>query len=204
MTAKPKAKYISPEEYLAMEREALEKHEYYNGEIFLMSGAKRNHVYICSNILVSLAPCLKDQNCRIAASDLRVHIPTTGLYTYPDVTIVCGGDEFLSDGHFDTLLNPKVIIEVLSPSTESYDRGAKFDHYKTIDSLKEYVLVWQDKKRAARYTRRDDDSWVLTDLIGDDAAIELVSVGCSLSMNDIYDRIEFDEHPQTEGSREIN
>ena len=204
MTAKPKAKYISPEEYLAMERQALEKHEYYNGEIFLMSGSGYRHNKICSNISFSLMGSLKSRNCDVIHADLCVHIPATGLYTYPDIAIVCGQPEFFADGHIDTLLNPKVIIEVLSPSTESYDRGAKFDHYKTIDSLKEYVLVWQDKRRAARYTRRDDDSWVLTDLIGDDAAIELVSVGCSLSMNDIYDRIEFDEHPQTEGSREIN
>jgi Uma2 family endonuclease len=190
MTALPTKKYISPEEYLATERDALEKHEYLNGEIFAMAGAKIAHVQICGNLVVSLGNQLKDSNCQAFQSDLRTHIPTTGLYTYPDIIVVCGKAELVPDGYLDTLLNPTVIIEVLSPSTAEYDRGAKFDHYKTIDSLKEYVLVWQAKKRVARHTRRDDDSWVLTDFIGDDSEIELVSIGCVLSMADIYEKVE--------------
>jgi len=190
MTALPTKKYISPEEYLATERDALEKHEYLNGEIFAMAGAKMAHVRICGNLSASLVQQLRNRDCQPFQSDLRTHIPTTGLYTYPDITVVCGKPELVPDGYLDTLLNPTLIIEVLSPSTAEYDRGAKFDHYKTIDSLKEYVLVWQAKKRVARHTRRDDDSWVLTDFIGDDSEIELVSIGCVLSMADIYEKVE--------------
>jgi Uma2 family endonuclease len=133
---------------------------------------------------------MSGRDCQAFQSDFRTHVPATGLYTYPDITVVCGKVELVPDGFLDTLLNPSLIIEVLSPSTAEYDRGAKFDHYKTIDSLKEYVLVWQEKKRVARYTRLDDNSWVLTDFIGDDSQIELVSIGCVLSMADIYEKVE--------------
>jgi Uma2 family endonuclease len=190
MTALPTKKYISPEEYLAAEREALEKHEYLNGEVFAMAGAKMAHVAICGNLVRSLGNQLAKGDCQAFQSDLRTHIPKTGLYTYPDIIVVCGKVELVPDGHLDTLLNPTVIIEVLSPSTAEYDRGAKFDHYKTIDSLKEYVLVGQERKRVARHTRLDGDSWVLTDFIGDDSQIELVSIGCMLTMSEIYERVE--------------
>lgn len=192
MTALPTKKYLSPEEYLEFERAALDKHEYLNGEIFAMSGAKMADVRICGNIGTSLNNQLKDRLCQTFQSDLRVHIPATGLYTYPDVLAVCGEPVLVDDTYLDTLLNPVLIIEVLSPSTAEYDRGPKFDHYKTIESLKEYVLVWQDKKRVARYTKRDDSSWVLTDFIGDEALIELTSINCSLSTDDIYDRVEIE------------
>lgn len=190
MTALPTKKYISPEEYLAAEREALEKHEYLNGEVFAMAGAKMAHVAICANLSGNLLQKLKGGDCRPFQSDLRVHIPRTGLYTYPDIIVVCGKAELVPDGHLDTLLNPTLIIEVLSPSTADYDRGAKFDHYKTIETLKEYVLVWQNKRRVARNTRHDDDSWLLTDFIGEDSEVELSSIGCTLTMAEIYDRVE--------------
>lgn len=193
MTALPSKKYVSPEEYLEIERAALDKHEYLNGEIFAMSGAKLGHVRICGNIAASVHRQLKHLSCQAFQSDLRVHIPATGLYTYPDVIVVCGEPQLVPDGHLDTLLNPTVIVEVLSPSTADYDRGAKFDHYKTIESLKEYVLVWQEKKRVARFTRRDDGSWNLKDFIGEDVEIDLASVDCSLLMVDIYDKVEISE-----------
>lgn len=193
MTALPSKKYVSPEEYLEFERAALDKHEYLNGEIFAMSGAKLGHVRICRNISTSLTNQLKNRSCEAFQSDLRVHIPTTGLYTYPDVIVVCGEPQLVPDGYLDTLLNPAVIVEVLSPSTADYDRGAKFDHYKTVESLKEYVLVWQEKKRVARFTRRDDGSWNLKDFIGEDVEIDLASVDCSLSMEDIYDKVDLKE-----------
>lgn len=190
MTALPTKKYVTPEEYLIFERAADEKHEYLNGEIFAMSGAKMEHVRISGNINTSLSNHFKGRKCQSFQSDLRVYIPKTGLYTYPDVTVVCGQPEMVPDGYLDTLVNPDVIIEVLSPSTAEYDRGAKFDHYKTIPSLKDYVLVWQDKKRAARYTKKDEQNWLLTDFIGDDASIELSSIDCTLRMEDIYDKVE--------------
>lgn len=192
MTALPQRKYISAEEYLELERAALEKHEYFDGEIFDMAGTSEEHANISSNINASLHLQLKKRPCKSYQSDLRVHIPATGLYTYPDVLVVCGKPQLLEDAYLDTLLNPIVIVEVLSPSTADYDKGAKFDHYRTIESLKEYVLVWQDKKRVARYTKQDDGSWVLRDFIGEEAEIEFSSIDCNLSMDDIYDKVEFE------------
>ncbi len=191
MTTLPRKQYISPEEYLVMERVSPVKHEYFKGEIFQMAGTTERHAAVSSNINVSLGSQLKKRPCKTYQSDLRVHIPATGLYTYPDVVVVCGRPSLADKVYLDTLLNPVLIVEVLSPSTADYDRGAKFDHYRTIESLREYLLVWQDKKRVARYTKRDDGSWILNDFIGDDADIELNSIGCSLSMEDIYDKVDF-------------
>ncbi|MBA4185314.1 MAG: Uma2 family endonuclease, partial [Acidobacteria bacterium] len=128
MPAKPKRKYISPEEYLALERKAVEKHEYFDGEIYEMAGASEEHATISSNVNASLNFQLKKRPCKSYQSDLRVHIPATNLYTYPDVVVVCGKPQLLEDAHLDTLLNPTLIIEVLSPSTADYDKGAKFDY----------------------------------------------------------------------------
>jgi Uma2 family endonuclease len=192
MTALPKKKYISPEEYLANERESPDKHEYFDGEIFLMAGTSEEHANISSNINASLHFQLKKRPCKSYQSDLRVYIPATGLYTYPDVIVVCGKPQLLEDAYLDTLLNPNLIVEVLSPSTADYDKGTKFDHYRTIESLKEYVLVWQDKKRVARYTKQADGSWVLRDFIGEDAEIVLTSIDCKLLVEDIYDKVDFE------------
>ena len=192
MSALPKEKYISDEEYLIMERVSPVKHEYFNGEIFQMAGSSEEHANISSNINASLHLQFRKRPCKTYQSDLRVHIPKTGLYTYPDVVVVCGKPQLLDDAYLDTLLNPVLIVEVLSPSTADYDKGAKFEHYRTIDSLQEYVLVWQDKKRLARYTKQTDGSWVLRDFIGEEAEIVLSSIDCSLTMDDIYDKVEFE------------
>jgi len=185
--------FITQEEYLEFERAAFEKHEYFDGEMFDMSGASLEHAGITSNINATFALQLKGRPCKSFQSDLRIHIPETGLYTYPDVIVVCGKPQLLDDTYLDTLLNPDLIVEVLSPSTAEYDMNVKFEHYRKIDSLKEYVLVWQDKKRVARYTKRDDESWILNDFIGDDAHIDLTSIECSLSMDDIYDKVDLSE-----------
>lgn len=192
MSAKPERKYISPEGYLAMERESLEKHEYFDGEIFDMAGTSEGHAAICSNINASLNFQLKKRPYKSYQSDLRVYIPAMGLYTYPDVIVVCGKPQLLEDDYLDTLLNLDLIVEVLSPSTADYDKGTKFDHYRTIESLKEYVLVWQDKKRVACYTKQADGSWVLRDFIGEDAEIGLTSIDCKLLIEDIYDKVDFE------------
>jgi Uma2 family endonuclease len=192
MSALPQRKYISPEEYLEFERAAFEKHEYFDGEIFDMAGTSIEHAEISSNINISLGGQLKKRPCKSYQSDLRVHIPVTGLYTYPDVIVVCGKPELLEDAYLDTLLNPTLIVEVLSPSTADYDKGAKFEQYRTIESLREYVLVWQDKKRVARYTKQTDDTWLLRDFIGEEAEVVLSSIECSLTMDDIYDKVEFE------------
>ncbi|CAN5503924.1 Uma2 family endonuclease [soil metagenome] len=196
MSALPQKKYISPEEYLELERAAFEKHEYFDGEIFEMAGTSEEHANISSNINGSLHFQLKKRPCKSYQSDLRVHIPSTGLYTYPDVVVVCEKPQLLDDTYLDTLINPVLIVEVLSPSTADYDKGAKFEHYRTIESLQEYILVWQDKKRVAQYTKQTDGSWVLRDFIGESAEIVLSSIECKLTMDDIYDKVEFDESPE--------
>ena len=193
MTALPKKKYISPEEYLAMERDSLEKHEYFDGEIFQMAGSSNEHNIITSNIIISLGSQLKKRNCQVYSPDMRVHIPKTGLYTYPDISIVCGKTQLLPDANLDTLTNPILIVEVLSSSTEGYDKGAKFDNYRSLESLREYVLVSQDAKKVIRYTKQTDGSWILVDFIGDKTEIELFSIECRLTMDDIYDKVDFEE-----------
>ena len=193
MTALPKRQYISPDEYLTAERDSLEKHEYFDGEIFLMAGSSRKHSLIASNVNASLNVQLKKRDCEVHTSDMRVHIPKTGLFTYPDVLVVCGKPEFLPDKNPDTLTNPILIVEVLSTSTEGYDKGVKFDNYRSLESLREYVLVSQDAKKVMRYTKQSDESWVLMDFIGEKTQIELTSIECSLAMEDIYDKVDFEE-----------
>ncbi|HQU82293.1 MAG TPA: Uma2 family endonuclease [Pyrinomonadaceae bacterium] len=192
MTALLKKDYISPEEYLIAERESFEKHEYFDGEIFQMAGASERHNLINGNTFASLHFQLKKRLCKGYQSDMRLHIPATGLFTYPDIAVVCGKSEFLADGKLDTLLNPVLIIEILSTSTEGYDKGVKFDNYRSIESLREYVLISQDSKRVMRYTKQSDGSWNLMDFIGDATEIELSSIECSLNTSDIYDKVEFE------------
>lgn len=192
MSALPKKDYISPEEYLIAERDSFEKHEYFNGEIFQMAGASEKHIVINGNTFASLHFQLKKRPCKGYQSDMRLHIPATGLFTYPDIAVVCGKSEFLPDGKLDTLLNPILIIEILSTSTEGYDKGVKFDNYRSIESLEEYLLISQDSKRVMRYTKQSDGSWNLMDFIGDATEIELSSIECLLNTSDIYDKVEFD------------
>jgi Uma2 family endonuclease len=153
---------LTEAEYLAIERQATFKSEYYRGEIFAMSGARRNHNAIISNLIGSLNGYLKGKPCMIFPSDLRLHIPETGLYTYPDAMIVCGKEEFV-DEVFDTITNPTVIIEVLSESTEKYDRGDKFRFYRSIPSLKEYLLVNSEKVGIEKYAINDRGLWELSE-----------------------------------------
>src|SRR5262249_28209470 len=152
---------ISPEEYLAQERLADFKSEYLRGEVFAMAGASYPHTLIKDNLAQEAGTQLKSGPCRVLTSDMRVRVNATGLYTYPDVVIVCDEPEF-EDAVFDTLLNPRALVEVLSDSTEKYDRGAKFGHYRQIPSLQEYVLVAQDRPLVERYVRQADNSWLLT------------------------------------------
>src|SRR5689334_5798251 len=142
MVAVQKQKW-TVEEYLAMERASEEKHEFLDGEIYLMSGASRNHNRVTANTIITLGNQLYERPCSVYPSDIRVKISDFGQYTYPNVSVVCD-PEHIEDSDQDTLLNPVVIIEVLSPSTESYDRGKKFQHYRTLDSLQEYILIAQD------------------------------------------------------------
>ena len=179
----------TPEQYLALERQAETKSEYYDGVIHAMSGATREHNLISLNLGGEINRQLKSARCEAYSGDMRVLVDSTGLYTYPDIIIVCDEPRFL-DGEFDTLLNPTVLIEVLSPSTEAYDRGKKFRHYRRIASLREYVLVAQDRMSVERYARKGED-WVLTDKNSLDDVLRLDSVKCEVSLRDIYDKVQF-------------
>ena len=183
----------SPEEYLTLERKAAYKSEYFNGEIFAMGGASPRHVLIVTNIVSELRQQLKKSPCAVYATDLRVKVAPTGLYTYPDVVVVCGKALF-DDDQKDTLTNPTLIVEVLSESTKDYDRGGKFEHYRTVESFKEYVLVAQDKRHVEHFVRQPDHRWLLseTNLLED--TLELTSIGCHLALAEIYDIVEMADH----------
>ncbi|MBZ0289024.1 MAG: Uma2 family endonuclease [Anaerolineae bacterium] len=183
--------HMTPEEYLTFERASEEKHEYYAGEIFAMTGASENHNLIAGSTYAALYAQLRKRPCNVYPSDMRVKVHATGLYTYPDITIVCGTPE-LEDNNIDTLLNPTVIIEVLSPSTEAYDRGKKFRHYKTIKSLQDYILISQDSMRIEHFALRDNE-WVYADAEVPNAVITLPSIDCTLRLSDVYEKITFDK-----------
>ena len=184
--------FITPEESLERERTAEFRSEYYNGEVFAMSGGSRNHVLIAGNCQMALRLALKDKDCLAFQSDLRVHIPSVDLYTYPDVVVVCGEERYL-DNQKDTLVNPVLLIEVLSSSTESYDRGQKFEFYRSIASLQEYVLVAQDRTSVEVFRKNDEGHWVLYEADTDQGTIELASVGATLKLDDLYADVTFDE-----------
>lgn len=196
MTAQPQPLY-SVAEYLAIERNGMHKHEYYRGEIFALAGSSEAHNLILGNIVTSLNVQLKQRACRVYPSDMRLKIPRTGLYTYPDISVVCGPPLF-DDGHHDTLLNPIVVIEILSPSTERYDRGKKFQHYRTIPGLCNYLLVAQDEYHIDHFVHQEGENWLLTAYHGRSAMLSLVSIGCTLALADVYDKVDIvaaDEPP---------
>ena len=190
MAALPKVQ-LSPEEYLALDRAASTKSEYIDGEIVAMAGASLEHNLIVANVVGSLWGQLRGRSCGIVPSDMRVFVPATGNYVFPDATVVCGSPQ-LADRHHDILLNPTLIVEVLSDSTEAYDRGGKFAGYRSIPSLQEYLLVAQDKRLLERYVRQPNGDWTLTEFSRPDAVVGLVSVGCQLPLAEVYDRVTFD------------
>ncbi|MBF0526883.1 MAG: Uma2 family endonuclease [Deltaproteobacteria bacterium] len=188
----------TPEQYLALEREAVQKSEYVNGHILAMAGASRRHNQITFNLAVALGGQLKERPCVAYVNDMRVKVSATGLYTYPDMAALCGEPGF-EDNHMDTLLNPMVIVEVLSDSTEAYDRGAKFAHCRRLPSLTEYVLIAQDKVCVEHYVRQGKQ-WLLSEVDGLDGTIQLDSIGCSLSLEEIYDKIKFPDQDRATGN----
>jgi Uma2 family endonuclease len=186
MAAIPKT-FISEETYLKQERTAASKSEYYKGEIFAMAGATKEHNAIVGAIIGELYSYLKGKSCSVYPSDLRVHNNSNSLYTYPDVTVVCGKQEYLDD-KFDTLLNPTIIFEVLSPATEDYDRGTKFKLYRSIPSLQNYVVVSSTEYTAEAYTR-NEDTWVLTTAKDKGEHIHLSAIDYDLALIDIYAQV---------------
>ena len=188
--------YLTPEEYITLERKAIPdaetvRSEYLDGEIIAMSGASFTHNLITGNIFAELHTRLKGSGYVVFANEMRVSVPTAESYFYPDVGVVCEEPHF-EDDVFDTLLNPIVIVEVLSASTEAYDRGDKFAHYRQLQSLQEYILVSQDKVRVDHYVRHAVQ-WILTDFQGLEQQRPLTSIQCELPLQEIYERIPFPE-----------
>lgn len=181
--------FLTPQEYLAYEREAATKSEYYAGQLFALAGASKKQSAIVPNLLYLLVGQLKARPCEVFSNHMRIKVSATGLYTYPDVVVVCGAPRF-DDDQEDTLLNPTVIIEVLSKSTEAYDRGEKFAQYRTLESLRDYLLIAQDIARIEHFVRQADDSWLFTERSGLDGAVVIPSIQCQLRLADVYDKIE--------------
>jgi Uma2 family endonuclease len=177
----------TPEEYFALERNAEFKSEYLDGRIVAMTGASIEHATIAGNVHGELRQRLRGSSCRVFISDMRVQVGAGRRYTYPDLVAVCGEPQ-LVDRMPDTLTNPTLIVEVLSPSTEAYDRGEKFLQYRGIESLQEYVLVAQDRVLVERFVRAGE-FWTLSTLSDVDASLELTSVGCEIPLREIYENV---------------
>ncbi|MGO9258134.1 MAG: Uma2 family endonuclease [Bryobacteraceae bacterium] len=188
MSTLPKT-LLTPEEYLAIERKAERKSEFFQGEMFLMAGAQEAHNLIVAHTISSLDQQLRSRPCRVYPSDMRVCVDRVKMYAYPDVIVVCGDRKFL-DAKPDTLLNPTLIVEVLSPSTEGYDRGLKFQHYRSIESLRQYLLISSDRVHADLFTRPAEGPWTLAEANGPEDVLELQSIGCVLKLADLYDKVE--------------
>lgn len=185
-----KNKSMSEAEYLQQERAAVFKSEFFRGEAFAMTGASRNHNLIVTNLIRELSGQLKKTPRRVYLSDMRLKVEKTGLYTYPDIMVVCGEHRFADTGGKDTLLNPDVIVEVLSDSTEKYDRGDIFANYRRIDSLKEYLLISQGKPKIERYFKSHTGSWTLMETDDTCSEIRLDSIECNLSLEELYDKTD--------------
>ncbi|HYH87550.1 MAG TPA: Uma2 family endonuclease [Pyrinomonadaceae bacterium] len=183
--------FVSPEEYLAAERESDTKSEYMDGVVYAMTGARINHVRIATNLTVELFTQLRGRRCDVLASEMKVRLQDSRKFFYPDVTVLCSEPQF-HDERKDIILNPLLVIEILSPSTEAFDRGAKFQAYQTLDSLKEYLLVAQDKPVVEQFVRQSDGKWTYTAVIGLESSLHLPSVECTLNLSAVYDKVDFD------------
>ena len=183
--------HLTPETYLELERKAITKNEYVNGEIIAMAGASFAHNFITLDTMIYLSRQLIDGDCEVASTgDLRVKVSQTASYFYPDIVVVCGEPQ-AEDNTFDTLVNPTLIAEVLSDSTETYDRDEKFAHYCQIDTLQEYILISQDRAEVVQYCRQEPE-WIPTAFQALEDIVPLVSIGCELPLRYIYRRVKFD------------
>jgi len=185
---------ISPEQYLERERAAGFKSEFYDRQIYAMAGASKEHTRIVTSTLVSLGAQLRGTTCEPFAQDMRVNINALGDYFYPDIAVACEPE--FTDDKFDTLANPRVIIEVLSPSTAGFDRDEKFKSYQAVPSLTDYILIAQSEPRVEHFARQSDDSWLLRIAKSLDAEIEIASIGCILKLREIYERVPFADAPR--------
>jgi Uma2 family endonuclease len=188
LSTQPKS-YITPEKYLEIERAAELRSEYFQGEMFPRAVVNCSGNLLAGNLIAILAQQLRSQRCAVLPSNMRVCASQSEFYAYSDVVVVCGKPVFL-DGEMDTLLNPNLLVEVLSPSTEACDRERKFEMYRTIESLSEYLLVSSDRAQADTYTRQPDGRWLLTAASGMDGSLELQSVGCRIALRDSYEKVD--------------
>jgi len=185
---------MTPEQYLEMERAAEFKSEYFEGQVYAMAGGTYPHATIIANVGRELGQALKQKPCTVTGSDARLRISPAGLCTYPDVMVVCGEAKFADDQR-DTLLNPTLIVEVLSKSTEGHDRGFKFVQYRKLDSLREYVLVSTGEPRVEKFLRQQDGQWLLSESVGLDAVCRFESLECQVLVSDIYHRVTLGDEP---------
>ena len=184
-------KPVTEAEYLAFERGNTGRHAFIDGEIFAMGDASRSHNLIMSSVIATLYSQLRGKGCETYPSDMKVRTPATGSYAYPDVTVVCGEARFADDQR-DVLLNPTLIVEVLSPATEAFDRGVKFQRYRELNSLREYILIAQDRPFIERFVRLDDGTWRLSEASGPGATVDLTAIACQLALADVYEQAAFD------------
>jgi Uma2 family endonuclease len=182
--------FMTPERYLSIERHSPDRHEYINGVMYAMAGGTPRHSEVILNVGTALRNHLRGSNCKAYTSELRVFNHDTGSFLYPDISVICG-EPILSALDKDTVVNPLLLIEVLSPSTEAYDRGAKFAHYRRLDTLQVYVLVAQDQPRIETYTRSGDD-WILTVFNGMDAELKIPAINLTVPLSEIYEGVNFD------------
>lgn len=190
--------YIAPEAYLAQEEVATQKSEYFRGEIFMMAGGSPNHNRIAANMLTELTISLRGRHCEAFSceafnGDQRVLVKSSGLYTYPDALVVCGRLEY-ADERRQTIINPTVLVEVLSPSTKDYDRGGKFELYRNIPSFCDYVLIHQDKVHVEYFHKGEDRRWVLTEYKTLEDRLRIESIDIEVTLERLYERVEWDNH----------
>jgi Uma2 family endonuclease len=182
--------YLTPEQYLEIERNAEFRSEYIDGEMFAMAGGSLNHARIARNVLARLDQQLAGRRCEAFGSDMRLHISEHKMFTYPDVSVICGPQQFL-DSRKDSFADATLVVEVLSPSTRNYDRGEKFLFYRSLPSFSEYLLLAQDTMRAEHHVRQSDGSWLFREFT-DAAQIDLKSIDCRLQLSSLYERVEFE------------
>lgn len=183
--ATPAHKYYSIEEYLAFEEQAPDKHEFYRGELFALAGASARHNIIVTNLIVGLGGALKGSGCQVFGSDMKIHIPERALFACPDVSVVCGKQEYYNEKQ-TALLNPTLLIEVLSPSTAAYDLVTKFALYRALSSLREYAVFEQERQRAELFRKQASGVWEVVDRPENEHALRFTSVNCTLALADIY------------------
>jgi Uma2 family endonuclease len=185
-------RFYTLDEYFKLERDSRERYEYWHGEVFNMSGASPEHDDIVMNVGRTLGNLLASRPCRVSSSDMKIKVPAAPPYRYADIVITCGNREFEEIGGMKMLINPTLIIEVLSPSTERYDRGAKFTNYQSISSFKEYLLIAQDKPCITQFVKQEDGNWKPDELTELSGKLYLPSIDCTLALNDVYQDINFE------------